>query len=87
MQALFYVCVLFTVAALRIHPVITTFGTQRKGLTAYVLTQEEMIKKHFPVKGEFTPPSAGGLMCCGGVCFQTDFCSAWSSYPDRNPGL
>uniref|UniRef100_H3CS47 Exonuclease domain-containing protein n=1 Tax=Tetraodon nigroviridis TaxID=99883 RepID=H3CS47_TETNG len=32
--------------ALRIHPVITAFGTQRKGLTAY-----EMIKKHFPVKG------------------------------------
>ncbi|XP_047430937.1 RNA exonuclease 5-like [Mugil cephalus] len=37
--------------ALRSHPVITKFGTQRRGLTAYVLTQEEMIKKHFPVKG------------------------------------
>ncbi|XP_056265275.1 RNA exonuclease 5-like isoform X2 [Pseudoliparis swirei] len=37
--------------ALRIHPVIAQFGTERRGLTAYVLTQEEMIKKHFPVKG------------------------------------
>ncbi|XP_032384467.1 LOW QUALITY PROTEIN: RNA exonuclease 5 [Etheostoma spectabile] len=37
--------------ALRCHPVITKFGTQRRGLTAYVLTQEEMIKKHYPVKG------------------------------------
>nr|XP_020478448.1 putative RNA exonuclease NEF-sp [Monopterus albus] len=40
-------------SALRSHPVITRFGTQRRGLTAYVLTQEEMIKRHFPVKGEF----------------------------------
>ncbi|KAM7419663.1 hypothetical protein PAMA_016654 [Pampus argenteus] len=37
--------------ALKIHPVITKFGTERRGLTAYVLTQEEMIKKHYPVKG------------------------------------
>ncbi|XP_068607010.1 RNA exonuclease 5-like [Brachionichthys hirsutus] len=37
--------------ALLSHPVITKFGTQRRGLTAYVLTQEEMIKKHYPVKG------------------------------------
>ncbi|KAM6940430.1 RNA exonuclease 5 [Xenentodon cancila] len=37
--------------ALKYHPVITTFGTQRKGLTAYVLTQEKMIRHHYPVKG------------------------------------
>ncbi|XP_020498848.1 RNA exonuclease 5 [Labrus bergylta] len=37
--------------ALRNHPVITKFGTQRKGLTAYTLPQEEMIRRHFPVKG------------------------------------
>ncbi|XP_029006693.1 RNA exonuclease 5 [Betta splendens] len=37
--------------ALRSHPVISTFGVQRKGLTAYVLSQEEMIKTHYPVKG------------------------------------
>ncbi|TKS68559.1 RNA exonuclease 5 [Collichthys lucidus] len=38
--------------ALRTHPVITKFGTQIRGLTAYVLPQEEMIKRHFPVKDE-----------------------------------
>ncbi|XP_023153467.2 RNA exonuclease 5 isoform X1 [Amphiprion ocellaris] len=38
-------------SALKGHPVISKFGTQRRGLTAYVLTQEEMIKKHYPVKG------------------------------------
>ncbi|XP_040001312.1 RNA exonuclease 5-like isoform X2 [Xiphias gladius] len=37
--------------ALTHHPVITKFGTRRRGLTAYVLTQEEMIKRHYPVKG------------------------------------
>ncbi|XP_042341648.1 RNA exonuclease 5-like [Plectropomus leopardus] len=37
--------------ALTIHPIITKFGTKRRGLTAYVLTQEEMIKRHYPVKG------------------------------------
>ncbi|XP_029314539.1 RNA exonuclease 5 [Cottoperca gobio] len=37
--------------ALRIHPVIGKFGTQRKGLTAYVLPAEELIKRHYPVKG------------------------------------
>lgn len=58
------VCVFFSIPALRIHPVITAFGTQRKGLTAYVLPQEEMIKKHFPVKGGFITPSGGGVMCC-----------------------
>ncbi|XP_076004090.1 RNA exonuclease 5 [Genypterus blacodes] len=33
------------------HPVISKFGTKRRGPTAYVLTQEEMIKKRYPVKG------------------------------------
>ncbi|XP_041838475.1 RNA exonuclease 5-like isoform X2 [Melanotaenia boesemani] len=37
--------------ALKYHPVITTFGTQRRGLTAYVLTLEQMIKNHYPIKG------------------------------------
>lgn len=47
------ICVhVFSAAALRNHPVITKFGTQRRGLTAYVLPEEEMIKRHFPVKGE-----------------------------------
>ncbi|KAM4604364.1 RNA exonuclease 5 isoform 1-T2 [Polymixia lowei] len=38
-------------AALKWHPVIRNFGTETRGLTAYTLSQEEMIKKHFPVKG------------------------------------
>lgn len=38
-------------SALKRHPVITTFGTQKKGLTAYVLSQQQMIKQHYPVKG------------------------------------
>uniref|UniRef100_A0A3Q4MFL7 RNA exonuclease 5 n=1 Tax=Neolamprologus brichardi TaxID=32507 RepID=A0A3Q4MFL7_NEOBR len=33
------------------HPIITMFGTERRGLTAYVLTEEEMIKNNYPVKG------------------------------------
>lgn len=37
--------------ALKRHPVITRFGTERRGLTAYVLSQEEMIKNNYPVKG------------------------------------
>ncbi|XP_061535741.1 RNA exonuclease 5-like isoform X2 [Phycodurus eques] len=36
---------------LRTHPVVLKYGTSRRGLTAYVLTQEEMIKRHYPVKG------------------------------------
>ncbi|CAL8330670.1 unnamed protein product [Merluccius merluccius] len=36
---------------LRLHPVIRKFGTQVKGLTAYTLTKEERIKRHFPVRG------------------------------------
>ncbi|XP_017282676.1 RNA exonuclease 5 [Kryptolebias marmoratus] len=37
--------------ALKHHPVITAYGTQRRGLTAYILTPAEMIKNHYPVKG------------------------------------
>ncbi|KAG7262929.1 hypothetical protein CRUP_018932, partial [Coryphaenoides rupestris] len=37
---------------LRLHPVIGKFGTAVKGLTAYTLTREEMIKGHFPVRGD-----------------------------------
>uniref|UniRef100_A0A3B4FJ35 RNA exonuclease 5 n=1 Tax=Pundamilia nyererei TaxID=303518 RepID=A0A3B4FJ35_9CICH len=33
------------------HPIITVFGTERRGLTAYVLTEDEMIKNNYPVKG------------------------------------
>lgn len=52
-----------TSAALRSHPVITKFGTQRRGLTAYVLSQEEMIKRHYPVRGKCPSirPSTGKL--------------------------
>ncbi|XP_031719052.1 RNA exonuclease 5 [Anarrhichthys ocellatus] len=55
--------------ALRIHPVITKFGTQRRGLTAYVLPQEEMIKKHYPVKGM---PGFEEFVCTDGVDCVTD---------------
>eukprot|EP00066_Takifugu_rubripes_P021864 XP_011611130.1 PREDICTED: putative RNA exonuclease NEF-sp isoform X2 [Takifugu rubripes] len=55
--------------ALRIHPVITAYGTQRRGLTAYVLTQEEMIKKHFPVKGV---PGFEEFACTDSVACVTD---------------
>uniref|UniRef100_A0A1A8QLZ9 RRM domain-containing protein n=3 Tax=Nothobranchius TaxID=28779 RepID=A0A1A8QLZ9_9TELE len=37
--------------AVKHHPVIKKYGTQKRGVTAYVLTQEEMIKNHFPVRG------------------------------------
>ncbi|KAL6111005.1 rexo5 [Pungitius sinensis] len=46
--------------ALMTHPVITKFGTQRRGLTAYVLTEEEMIKRRYPVKGL---PGFEGFVC------------------------
>ncbi|XP_077575137.1 RNA exonuclease 5 [Stigmatopora nigra] len=36
---------------LRTHPVVNKFGTKKRGPTAYILTQEELIKKRFPVKG------------------------------------
>ncbi|KAL1005148.1 hypothetical protein UPYG_G00055170 [Umbra pygmaea] len=37
--------------ALMWHPVIRKFGLKTRGLTGYLLTEEEMIKKHFPVYG------------------------------------
>uniref|UniRef100_A0A3B4FHG3 RNA exonuclease 5 n=1 Tax=Pundamilia nyererei TaxID=303518 RepID=A0A3B4FHG3_9CICH len=48
-----YLCSLFlcTGAAMKNHPIITVFGTERRGLTAYVLTEDEMIKNNYPVKG------------------------------------
>ncbi|KAM6940870.1 RNA exonuclease 5 [Lycodopsis pacificus] len=55
--------------ALSIHPVITKYGTQRRGLTAYVLPQEEMIKKHYPVKGM---PGFEEFVCTAGVDCVTD---------------
>ncbi|TNN46188.1 putative RNA exonuclease NEF-sp [Liparis tanakae] len=55
--------------ALRIHPVIAQFGTKRRGLTAYVLTQEEMIKKRFPVKGM---PGFEDFLCTDAVACVTD---------------
>ncbi|XP_037399297.1 RNA exonuclease 5 isoform X1 [Pygocentrus nattereri] len=33
------------------HPVLRRFGLKKKGMTSYLLTEEEMIKKSFPVKG------------------------------------
>lgn len=49
-----YLCSLFlcTGAAMKNHPIITVFGTERRGLTAYVLTEDEMIKNNYPVKGK-----------------------------------
>ncbi|XP_070780888.1 RNA exonuclease 5-like [Enoplosus armatus] len=55
--------------ALMTHPVITKFGTQRRGLTAYVLTQEEMIKRHYPVKGM---PGFEDFLCTDCVDCVTD---------------
>ncbi|XP_041752365.2 RNA exonuclease 5-like isoform X1 [Coregonus clupeaformis] len=45
---------------LRWHPVIRKFGLESRGLTGYLLTQEEMIKKHFPVHGM---PGSEGFVC------------------------
>ncbi|XP_070684114.1 RNA exonuclease 5-like [Pempheris klunzingeri] len=55
--------------ALITHPVIISFGTQRRGLTAYVLTQEVMIKKHFPVKGM---PGFEEFVCTDSYDYVTD---------------
>ncbi|XP_040892266.1 RNA exonuclease 5-like [Toxotes jaculatrix] len=55
--------------ALKNHPVITKFGTQRRGLTVYVLTQEEMIKRHYPVKGM---PGFEEFVCTDSVDCVTD---------------
>ncbi|KAK1886864.1 RNA exonuclease 5 [Dissostichus eleginoides] len=64
------VFVLFnTDAGLRIHPVITKFGTKRRGLTAYVLPEEEMVKKRWPVKGM---PDFQDFVCTDSVDCVTD---------------
>ncbi|KAF3687930.1 RNA exonuclease 5 [Channa argus] len=55
--------------ALRSHPVITKFGTRRRGLTAYVLTQEERIKRHYPVKGM---PGFEDFVCTDSVDYVSD---------------
>ncbi|XP_035516931.1 RNA exonuclease 5-like [Morone saxatilis] len=55
--------------ALKSHPVITRFGTQRRGLTAYVLPQEEMIKRHYPIKGM---PGFEEFVCTDSVDCVTD---------------
>ncbi|XP_054912517.1 RNA exonuclease 5-like [Poeciliopsis prolifica] len=56
--------------ALRNHPVITMFGTQRRGLTAYMLSQQQMIKNHYPVKGL---PGFEDFMCTdSNVCASDD---------------
>ncbi|XP_030278162.1 RNA exonuclease 5 isoform X2 [Sparus aurata] len=55
--------------ALNHHPVIAKFGTQRSGLTAYVLSQEEMIKKNYPVKGM---PGFEEFMCTNSADCVTD---------------
>ncbi|XP_033943341.1 RNA exonuclease 5-like [Pseudochaenichthys georgianus] len=54
---------------LRIHPVITKFGTKRRGLTAYVLPEEEMVKKRWPVKGM---PDFQDFVCTDSVDRVTD---------------
>ncbi|KAM4595767.1 RNA exonuclease 5 [Fundulus diaphanus] len=56
--------------ALKHHPVITAFGTQRRGLTAYVLSQPQMIKHHYPVKG--LPGFEEFLCSSSDVCLTDD---------------
>uniref|UniRef100_A0A3Q2TA70 RNA exonuclease 5 n=2 Tax=Fundulus heteroclitus TaxID=8078 RepID=A0A3Q2TA70_FUNHE len=56
--------------ALKHHPVITAFGTQRRGLTAYVLNQPQMIKHHYPVKG--LPGFEEFLCTSSDVCLTDD---------------
>ncbi|XP_014860914.1 PREDICTED: putative RNA exonuclease NEF-sp isoform X2 [Poecilia mexicana] len=55
--------------ALKYHPVITAFGTQRRGLTAYLLSQQQMIKNHYPVKGL---PGFEDFLCTGSDVRVTD---------------
>ncbi|MCJ8748294.1 hypothetical protein PDJAM_G00163090 [Pangasius djambal] len=33
------------------HPVVRRYGVKRKGMSSYLLTEQERIKKNFPVKG------------------------------------
>ncbi|XP_073697961.1 RNA exonuclease 5-like [Garra rufa] len=46
------------------HPVIQRFGLRNGGLSKFLLTEEEMIKQKYPVKG--------GQGCKGFVCTQSD---------------
>lgn len=43
------------VAVVRSHPVVRKYGTTKCGLTAYVLTQEELIHGRYPMKGDWLP--------------------------------
>uniref|UniRef100_A0A9J7XQ72 RRM domain-containing protein n=1 Tax=Cyprinus carpio carpio TaxID=630221 RepID=A0A9J7XQ72_CYPCA len=51
-------------AAMRWHPVIRRFGLSTTGLTNFLLTQQEMIKQKYPVKG--------GQGCEGFMCTESD---------------
>ncbi|XP_030636169.1 RNA exonuclease 5 [Chanos chanos] len=46
------------------HPVLRRFGQETRGLTAYLLSTEEMAKRNFPVKG--------GRGCESFMCTRTD---------------
>uniref|UniRef100_A0A4W4H0W3 Exonuclease domain-containing protein n=1 Tax=Electrophorus electricus TaxID=8005 RepID=A0A4W4H0W3_ELEEL len=45
------VCLGVGVADVIWHPVARRYGLKRRGLSSYLLTEEEMIRKNFPVKG------------------------------------
>ncbi|XP_048051551.1 RNA exonuclease 5-like [Megalobrama amblycephala] len=51
-------------ASLMCHPVIRRFGSSAAGLSSFLLTEQEMIKHNFPVKG--------GRGCEGFVCTESD---------------
>ncbi|XP_034455511.1 RNA exonuclease 5-like [Hippoglossus hippoglossus] len=55
--------------AVKFHPVISKFGTRTRGLTAYLLSQEEMIQKNYPVKGM---PGFEEFVCTDSVECVTD---------------
>ncbi|XP_019958641.2 RNA exonuclease 5 [Paralichthys olivaceus] len=55
--------------AVKFHPVITKFGTRPRGLTAYLLTQEEMIQKKYPFRGM---PGFEDFVCTDSVDCVTD---------------
>ncbi|KAK7929637.1 hypothetical protein WMY93_006032 [Mugilogobius chulae] len=47
-------------SGLKSHPVICKFGTEKRGLTAYLLSAEEMSKKNFPLIGS---PGCEDFVC------------------------
>ncbi|XP_051993580.1 RNA exonuclease 5-like isoform X2 [Xyrauchen texanus] len=51
-------------AVMTLHPVIRRFGLKTAGLKSFLLTEQEMIKNKFPVKG--------GCVCEGFVCTQAE---------------